>query len=50
MRKLFRERKLFKGGNYMRKYGNYDFFCQKSSKPPRPSFLKRQEIHPCTES
>ena len=22
MRKLFRERKLFKGGNYMRKYGN----------------------------
>jgi hypothetical protein len=23
MRKLFKERKLFKGGNYMRKYGNY---------------------------
>ena len=22
MRKLFKERKLFKGGNYMRKYGN----------------------------
>ena len=25
MRKLFKERKLFKGGNYMRKYGSY---CQ----------------------
>ena len=25
MRKLFKERKLFKGGNYMRKYGK--FFC-----------------------
>ena len=24
MRKLFKERKLFKGGNYMRKYGNYN--------------------------
>ena len=23
MRKLFKVRKLFKGGNYMRKYGNY---------------------------
>ena len=23
MRKLFKERKLFKGGNYMRKYGMY---------------------------
>ena len=23
MRKLFQERKLFKGGNYMRKYGTY---------------------------
>ena len=25
MRKLFKERKLFKGGNYMRKYGSYKF-------------------------
>ena len=25
MRKLFKERKLFKGGNYMRKYGTYFF-------------------------
>ena len=25
MRKLFKERKLFKGGNYMRKYGRYLF-------------------------
>jgi hypothetical protein len=24
MRKLFKERKLFKGGNYIRKYGMYD--------------------------
>ena len=24
MRKLFKERKLFKGGNYMRKYGMYN--------------------------
>jgi hypothetical protein len=23
MRKLFKERKLFKGGNYVRKYGTY---------------------------
>ena len=23
MRKLFKERKLFKGGNYMRKYGTW---------------------------
>ena len=23
MRKLFKERKLFKGGNYVRKYGKY---------------------------
>ena len=28
MRKLFKERKLFKGGNYMRKYGTY------KNKPP----------------
>ena len=29
MRKLFKERKLFKGGNYMRKYGILfgDFNC-----------------------
>ena len=26
MRKLFKERKLFKGGNYMRKYGKYRGF------------------------
>ena len=25
MRKLFKERKLFKGGNYMRKYGYLNF-------------------------
>ena len=25
MRKLFKEKKLFKGGNYMRKYGNWIF-------------------------
>ena len=31
MRKLFKERKLFKGGNYMRKYGTFNWkitnFC-----------------------
>jgi hypothetical protein len=27
MRKLFKERKLFKGGNYMRKYGTEFFPC-----------------------
>ena len=27
MRKLFKERKLFKGGNYMRKYGMYFLLC-----------------------
>ena len=27
MRKLFKERKLFKGGNYMRKYG-ISFYCR----------------------
>ena len=26
MRKLFKERKLFKGENYMRKYGIYSFY------------------------
>ena len=26
MRKLFKERKLFKGGNYMRKYGIWNSF------------------------
>ena len=30
MRKLFKERKLFKGGNYMRKYGNcFNNYLQK---------------------
>ena len=28
MRKLFKERKLFKGGNYMRKYGSLFLFFQ----------------------
>ena len=28
MRKLFKERKLFKGGNYMRKYGILKELCQ----------------------
>ena len=26
MRKLFKERKLIKGGNYMRKYGKYHLY------------------------
>ena len=30
MRKLFKERKLFKGGNYMRKYGTSIFLCYKA--------------------
>jgi hypothetical protein len=30
MRKLFKERKLFKGGNYMRKYGSYLFVMKLS--------------------
>ena len=29
MRKLFKERKLFKGGNYMRKYGEMNIFYLK---------------------
>ena len=33
MRKLFKERKLFKGGNYMRKYG-------RPSKPEDRSFTQ----------
>ena len=28
MRKLFKERKLFKGGNYMRKYGRWEFLLK----------------------
>ena len=28
MRKLFKERKLFKGGNYMRKYGSSMFILK----------------------
>ena len=31
MRKLFKERKIFKGGNYMRKYGNNIHFLEKKS-------------------
>ena len=30
MRKLFKERKLFQGGNYMRKYGNFALTIQNS--------------------
>ena len=30
MRKIFKKRKLFKGGNYMRKYGNRIFFQEDS--------------------
>ena len=36
MRKLFKERKLFKGGNYMRKYGTWNIapnFCGLLRKP-----------------
>ena len=28
MRKLFKERKLFKGGNYMRKYGKSSMYLK----------------------
>ena len=31
MRKLFKERKLFKGGNYMRKYGIYPKYYKNSN-------------------
>ena len=30
MRKLFKERKLFKGGNYMRKYGSLNWISQQT--------------------
>ena len=32
MRKLFKERKLFKGGNYMRKYGIHVSYSQEQIK------------------
>ena len=32
MRKLFKERKLFKGGNYMRKYGSLNFLNKQAEK------------------
>ena len=32
MRKLFKVRKLFKGGNYMRKYGMYISYLRHSNK------------------
>ena len=32
MRKLFKERKLFKGGNYMRKYGIYKIHEEQGKK------------------
>ena len=33
MRKLFKERKLFKGGDYMRKYGIYFLFAIATTRP-----------------
>jgi hypothetical protein len=36
MRKLFKERKLFKGGNYMRKYGNSHEAPCKIGQPIQP--------------
>ena len=37
MRKLFRERKLLKGGNYMRKYGKFMPISGKSQKQKYPN-------------
>jgi hypothetical protein len=42
MRKLFKERKLLKGGNYMRKYGTF-FFPMKIWKKVS-HFSKKEEI------
>ena len=33
MRKLFKERKLFKGGNYMRKYGIWIIYQKNGNLP-----------------
>ena len=41
MRKLFKERKLFKAGNYMRKYGKYVLIL--------PSSLSRYSLAPKTK-
>ena len=44
MRKLFKERKLFKGGNYMRKYGIFISFFQK--KCQIVAYKKHNEVKP----
>ena len=37
MRKLFKERKVFKGGNYMRKYGMWPVYhIVQNRKTPKP--------------
>ena len=44
MRKLFKERKLIKGGNYMRKYGKYLYTTVKSGdKKTKKYFVKDRE-------
>ena len=40
MRKLFKERKLFKGGNYMRKYGNPIHLIRYQHGQAKPIFFK----------
>ena len=50
MRKLFKERKLFKGGNYMRKYGSLKnlfsqncMYAKKKEKEIMTIYLQNQE-------
>ena len=45
MRKLFKERKLFKGGNYMRKYGSQ--IARKLSILPELSIEEDYFLHHC---
>ena len=45
MRKLFKERKLFKGGNYMRKYGTLAFVWQFYYCPNEPYIPRQLKTH-----
>ena len=44
MRKLFKERKLIKGGNYMRKYGiciEYSVVCRMQIQIPNYTYMRK---------
>ena len=47
MKKLFKERKLFKGENYMRKYGIQFWVVLRATAKLRPSAPRYAPVRPC---